>query len=183
MVLKMSNDPLEIIKELTMKTIASLIVLGALVALSGCSRTDAAGPNGGDIVPIKNGAAAAEIVSNADTGEVIVQTYADNLTTRQPIERLPITVGSGDNSVELVPQPVGTDPPGMSSRFYGQAEWLRGGRIHDGWMRGGGVGTGREEYAWEHGWEAGRTHSDMWEAMGEHRRMGPGHARGPVGDE
>jgi hypothetical protein len=166
-----------------MKTIASLISLAALLAIAACSRTGAAGPNGGDIVAIKNGAATAEVVSNPDTGEVLVQTYAGDLQTRRPIERLPITVGSGDDSVDLVPYPVPTDPPGMSSRFYGQAEWLRGGRLREGWMHGGGVGQSREHYTWEHGWEAGRTHDDMWEAMGEHRRMGPGRFPGRAGEE
>ena len=68
----------------------------------------------------------------------------------------------------------------MCSRFYGQADWVRGGRMREGWMHGERTGA-RQEFAWEHGWEAGRTHSAMWEAMGEHRRMGPGHRPGPGG--
>ena len=164
-----------------MRTLVAGVIVGSLMAAAGCSRAAAAGPNGGDVVPIKNGTVKAELVSNVDTGEVLVQTYDDDLKTRQPIERQPITVGSGDNSVELAPHPVDTDPPGTCSRFYGQADWVRGGRIREGWMHGEGTGASRQQFAWEHGWEAGRMHSGMWEAMGEHRHMGPGHGAGPSG--
>lgn len=153
-----------------------------LIALSGCSRTAAAGPNGGDLVPIKNGTAYAEVVSNPATGEVLVQTYDEALKNPQPIERQPITVGSGENSVELSPYPTATDPPGTCSRFYGQADWARGGDARRGWMRGAG-GDARQEFAWEHGWEAGRIDGGMWDDMGGHRRLGPAHGpggRGPM---
>ncbi len=163
-----------------MKTFVVGVILAGLVAVAGCSRTASAGPNGGDVVPIKNGTANAEVVSNADTGEVIVQTFDEDLKTRQPIEREPITVGSGTNSVELMPHPVASDPPGTCSRFYGQAEWVRGGGVRGAWMQGRGTGD-RQEFDWEHGWEAGRMHGGMWEEMGGHRRMGPGHAPGPGG--
>jgi hypothetical protein len=166
-----------------MKTLLAGVLVAAAVVAAGCSRTAAAGPNGGDVVPIKDGTAKAEVVANADTGEVLVQTYDDDLKTRQPIERQPITIGSGENSVELTPHPFDTDPPGTCSRFYGQADWVRGGRMREGWMYGSGAGASRQQFTWEHGWEAGRMHSGMWEAIGEHRRMGPGHgpgARGPV---
>ena len=164
-----------------MKALLGGLIAVMVIVAAGCAGTAAAGPNGGDVVAIKDGTAKAEVVSNPDTGEVLVQTYGEDLKTRQPIERQPITVGSGDNSVELTPVPVETDPPGTSSRFYGQAEWVRGGRMRDGWMHGGGAGTNRQQFAWEHGWEAGRTHSGMWEAMGGHRRMGPGHGPGGGG--
>lgn len=166
-----------------MKTLFAGLIAVMVIVAAGCAGTAAAGPNGGDVVAIKDGTAKAEVVSNPDTGEVLVQTYGEDLKTRQPIERQPITVGSGDNSVELTPVPVETDPPGTCSRFYGQAEWVRGGRMREGWMHGGGAGANRQQFAWEHGWEAGRTHSGMWEAMGGHRRMGPGHGpggRGPM---
>ena len=160
--------------------VSGLMVLAGLVAVTGCSRAAAAGPNGGDVVPIKNGSAFAEVVSKADTGEVIVQTYGEDLKTREPIEREPITVGSGQNSVELAPYPTETDPPGTCSRFYGQADWVRGGRIREGWMQVRAMGV-RQEFDWQHGWEAGRMGGRMWEAMGEHRRMGPGHGPAPRG--
>ena len=164
-----------------MRTLASLLILGGLVVSAACSRTAAPGPSGGDVVSIKDGTAKAEILSNADTGEVLVQTYDDDLKARKPIEREPITVGSGNNSVELTPHPVDTDPPGTCSRFYGQADWVRGGPMREGWMHGGRTGT-RQEFEWEHGWQGGRMHSGMWEAMGEHRSLGPGHG-GPRGPE
>lgn len=163
-----------------MRTMISLLVVAALLSAAACTRTAAAGPNGGDAIPIKDRTTYAELLSNPDTGEVLVQTYDEDLKTRQPIEREPITVGSGDNTVQLTPHPVDSDPPGMCSRFYGQADWVRGGRMHEGWMHGGRTGT-RQEFAWEHGWEAGRTHTAMWEAMGEHRRMGPGQRPGTSG--
>lgn len=163
-----------------MKIFAAGVILVGLVAVAGCSRTAAAGPNGGDIVPIKNGTAYAEVVSNGDTGEVLVQTFGEDLKTRQPIEQRPITIGSDENSVELAPYPTATDPPGMCSRFYGQADWARGAIVRQGWMQGGGMGN-RQEFAWQHGWEAGRMHRGMWEEMGGHRRLGPGHGPGPRG--
>ena len=163
-----------------MKIVAAGVIVLGLIVVAGCSRTAAAGPNGGDVVPIKNGTAYAEVVSNADTGEVLVQTFDEDLKTRQPIEQQPITVGSGANSVELTPYPTATDPPGTCSRFYGQAEWVRGGEIRQGWMLGAGMGN-RQEFAWQQGWEAGRMHGGMWEEMGGHRRLGPGHAPGPRG--
>ena len=163
-----------------MRTLLTALVLGGVIAAAACSRTAAAGPNGGDVVPIKNGNTFAEVVSNRDTGEVIVQTYGKDLKTREPIEREPITVGSGQNSVELTPYPTETDPPGTCSRFYGQADWVRGGGMREGWMQGRAMGT-RQEFDWQHGWEAGRMGRGMWEAMGEHRHMGPEHGpRGPM---
>ena len=163
-----------------MRTIVAGVIVGGLLTAAGCSRTAAAGPNGGDVVPIKNGSAFAEVVSNPDSGEVMVQTFDEDLKTPEPIDREPITVGSGENSVELTPYPTETDPPGTCSRFYGQADWVRGGSFREGWMQGRAMGA-RQEFGWQHGWEAGRAQRGMWEAMGEHRRMGPGHGPGPGG--
>ena len=81
-----------------MKTIVAGMIFIGLMAVAACSRTAAAGPNGGDLVPIKGGTAYAELVSNADTGEVIVQTWDKDLKTLKPIEKEPIVVGSGDDS-------------------------------------------------------------------------------------
>jgi len=163
-----------------MRMIASVMLLGSLIAVTGCSRTAAVGPNGGDVVPFKGGTAYAELVSNERTGEVLIQTFDDHLKKRQPIEREPITVGSGNNSVELMPHPVDTDPAGTCSRFYGQADWVRGGRMRQGWMHGRATGE-RQQFEWQHGWDAGRMHQRMWEDMGGHRRMEPGHAPGSRG--
>ena len=52
-----------------MKMFAAGVMLVGLTAVAACARTAAAGPNGGDVVPIKGGTAYAEVVSNTDTGE------------------------------------------------------------------------------------------------------------------
>ncbi|MBI2827193.1 MAG: hypothetical protein HYX69_21185 [Planctomycetia bacterium] len=161
-----------------MKTFIAASVVGGLLAglmVAGCSRTPAsAGPNGGDLVPIKGGTAYAELLANADTGEVMVHTWDKDLKSRRPIEDEPITVGSGANTVELMPHPMDGDSAGACSRFYGEANWVRGGGVRDGWMHGGGAGD-HKEFAWQRCWQGGRTHSHMWEDMGEHRHMGAEH--------
>ena len=95
-----------------MKTIFTAVALAGLFGLTGCSQTAeqsaSAGPNGGDLVAIKDGTAYSELVANANTGEVMVHTWDNDLMTRRPIESQPITVGSGDNSVELTPHPIDT---------------------------------------------------------------------------
>lgn len=162
-----------------MRTSMAVMIVATVMAAGACSRTVASGPNGGDVVPIKNGGAKAEVVSNPTTGEVLVQTYDDRLQSRKPIERQPITIGSGDDTTELEPYPVDTDPPGSSSRFYGHADWIRGGQTREGWMVGGGTGRSRQRFEWQHGWDAGRTQARMWEGLAEHRRMGFEHGSGP----
>jgi hypothetical protein len=167
-----------------MKTFITWLILAGLIAVAGCSQTPTqpapASPNGGDLVSIKGGSAYAELLANADTGEVLVQTWDKDLKTRRPIEKAPLTVGSGDNSVELMPHPVETDPSGTCSRFYGEATWVRGGGVHSGWMHGGGAGD-HLTFDWSRCWQAGRAHGHMWEEMGEHRHMGPGHGPGHHG--
>ena len=165
----------------TMKTFVTGVVLVSLFGVAGCSRSPeiaaSAGPNGGDLIPIKGGNAYAELLANADTGAVMVHTWDKNLKNQRPIEMEPITLGSGDNSVALKPHPSDTDPSGTSSRFYGEANWVRGGGVHSGWMHGGGIGDHRT-FDWTRCWQAGRSHGPMWEEMGKHRRMGPGHMPG-----
>ncbi len=121
-----------------MRTTAIALVMSAGVFAAGCNRTEptaqSTGPNGGDVVPIKNGTAYAELLANPDTGELMVHTWDKDLKTPRPVEKEPITVGSGDNSVELMPHPTSTDPAGTCSRFYGHADWARGGTIRHGWM-------------------------------------------------
>jgi hypothetical protein len=167
-----------------MKAFVTGLVIASLIAIAGCSQTAIqpapTGPNGGDLVSIKGGTAFAELLANADTGEVMVQTWDKDLKTRQPIDKEPITVGSGDRSVELMPHPMDTDPSGKCSRFYGEADWVRGGGVHSGWMHSKGTG-GHTEFEWQRCWQAGRTHGHMWEEMGKHRHMGPGHGPGHHG--
>lgn len=165
----------------TMKTILTGVILAGLFGVAGCSQTSpqsaTAGPNGGDLVAIKDGTAYSELLANADTGEVMVHTWDKDLKTRRPIESQPITVGSGDDSVELTPHPMDSDPSGLCSRFYGEADWARGGGVQHGWMHGGGTGDHRT-FDWSRCWQGGKTHGHMWEEMGKHRRMGPGHMSG-----
>lgn len=172
-----------------MKKLAIVTVCTSILAVSGCSQSSEpsalAGPNGGDVVPIKNGTAYAELLANADTGEVLVNTWDKDLKTREPIAEEPITLGSGDNSVELTPHPMDADPSGRCSRFYGEADWVRGGGIQNGWMHGGGVGD-HQDFNWSRCWQAGRSHGHMWEEMGPHRgmgRMGSGHLPGRHGGQ
>lgn len=160
------------------------VIFAWLVAVAGCSQTEtksaAAGPNGGDLVPIKGGSAYAELLANADTGEVMVHSWDKDLKAKRPIENEPITLGSGDKSVKLMPHPTDTDPSGTCSRFYGSADWVRGGSVRNGWMHGGGAGDHRT-FDWNNCWQGARTHGHMWEEMGKHRHMGPGH-HGGMGD-
>jgi hypothetical protein len=157
---------------------ATLGVIVSIALLSSCSPTKAAaGPNGGDLVPIQSGggAAKAEVVTNANTGEVMVHTWDTDLKNHQPIDATPMSLGSGDHMVELQPYPLPADPPGRCSRFYGQAEWVRDGKFDHGWLQCcGGQGT-RHEFPWSHCWSGGQGHDGMWGEMGEHRRgpMGP----------
>lgn len=162
-----------------MRTIAIALLVSVVV---GCNRTEpsalSTGPNGGDVVPIKNGTAYAELLANPDTGELMVHTWDKDLNTPRPVEKEPITVGSGDNSAELIPHPMNTDPAGTCSRFYGHADWARGGTISHGWMAM--RGDQRHSFDWRGCWQGGKAHGRMWEEMGEHRHMGPGHG-GPMG--
>ena len=101
-------------------------LLLAMMTLQSCSSSKA-GPNGGDVVTLNNGLAKAEVVANADTGEMMVHTWDQNLKNSQPIENKPLIIGSGDQTIALQPHPTASDPRGFCSRFYGQADWLRGG--------------------------------------------------------
>ena len=176
-----------------MRTTLMVLFLSALILAGGCERTAttaaSTGPYGGDVVPIKSGAAYAELVANPDTGEVMVHTWDKDLKTPKPVEREPVTVGSGDYSTDLTPYPTDADPAGTCSRFYGQADWMRGGAISHGWMTM--RGDQRHSFDWRQCWQGGRAHGPMWEEMGQHRRMtgpgrggpmmGPGHGHGEKG--
>ncbi len=155
-------------------------LLLAVMTFQSCSSKAEAGPNGGDVVTLNNGQAKAEVMANADTGEMMVHTWDQNLKASQPIENKPLTMGSGDQTIELQPHPTASDPSGLCSRFYGQADWLRGGGVHHGWM--GGAGQSRYEFAWNNCWKGGQTHGPMWNEMGQHRRgmmgRGPGAGMG-----
>lgn len=115
-----------------------------------------------------------QFLGGTGTGEILANTWNKELKTRRSIEKEPITVGSGDNSVELAPHPMDADPLGSCSRFYGEANWVRGGGVHHGWIQGGESGH-HKEFEWQRCWRAGRTHGHMCEEMGDHQHMGLGH--------
>ena len=128
-----------------------------------------AGPNGGDIVPLQDGATKAELLANQDTGELMVHTWDKNLKQSRPIKSEPLTVGSGRQSVDLEPHPVVGDPPGFCSRFYGHADWARGGGVNQGWIHPRGETADHHDFAWNGCWKAGRSHEAMWTGMGQSR--------------
>ena len=154
-------------------------LLFAVLTLQSCSSKAETGPNGGDVVPLNNGQAKAEIVANAESGEVMVHTWDRSLKASQPIANQPLVIGSGDQTIELQPHPTASDPRGTCSRFYGQADWLRGGHMQNGWI-GGGTDQSRHDFAWNNCWKGGAAHGSMWNEMGEHRRGMMGH--GPTGE-
>ena len=65
-------------------------LLMAMMTLQSCSSK--AGPNGGDVVTLNNGLAKAEVVANADTGEMMVHTWDQNLKHSQPIDNKPLII-------------------------------------------------------------------------------------------
>ncbi len=166
-----TNDGTSKMKGL-LEVLGGIGLLLAMITLQACSTANA-GPNGGDVVPINDGKATAEVVANADTGEVMVHTWDKNLKTSQPIEAKPLVIGSGDQTIELQPHPTVGDPTGLCSRFYGQADWLRGGGMHHGWLAG--TNRSRKEFAWNNCWTGGQSHSSMWSDMGDQRRGMMGH--------
>jgi hypothetical protein len=167
-------------KSRAISTVLAVVALLALGALTSCSQTATAGPNGGDVVPIENGTAKAEVVANAETGEVMVHTWDNDLEDHRPVEAEPLRIGSADASVQLMPHPLPSDPPGQCSRFYGHAEWLHGGSIERGWLECCGSRATRHQFAWSNCWRAGGRHGAMWSEMGEHRPRGAG-GKGGIG--
>ena len=150
------------------------IAIGAYFIFSG--NRALAGPHGGDVVPLGDGNAYAELLADADTGDLMVHTWDKDLKTARPIKAEPLRVGSGDKQTELTPHPMPGDPPGFCSRFYGHADWARGGNIAQGWIHHGGEQGHHQEFAWRQCWSGGRSHTAMWNEMpGRHGRGGMGH--------
>lgn len=145
------------------------------------SNSAEAGPYGGDVVPIANGDTYAEVLANTDTGELMVHTWDKDQKTARPITSEPLTIGSGDKSVTLEPHPTPTDPPGYCSRFYGQADWVRGGGVHHGWLSESGHAQHPHEFAWKSSWGGGQQHGSMWQQMAE-RSHPDGTHHGPPGN-
>lgn len=139
---------------------------------------DHPGPAGGDLVRLNEGALA-ELLANEKTGEVLVYVWEPDLKKSRPIAKAPLVLGSQDKSVTLLPHPMAHDPPGLSSRFYGQADWMRGGGHHGGWLSREGE-KDRASFAWTRCWQAGQAHGSLWNEMGQHPHhpMGPDHGPG-----
>ncbi len=146
--------------------------------IQSCSANAKTGPNGGDVVALNDGKTSAEVLSNADTGEVMVHTWDNDLKSARPVEAKPLIIGADDKQIQLEPHPLASDPPGYCSRFYGRADWLRGGNMHHGWLGHSGAETGHMQFDWNHGWKAGGMHGGMWSEMGGH---GPGMGQGGHG--
>jgi hypothetical protein len=156
---------------------AAGLILGMFFVQS-CSRTAKAGPNGGDVVALNDGKTIAEVLANADTGEVMVHTWANDLKSARPVQGKPLTIGADEKQIQLEPHPLASDPPGYCSRFYGRVDWMRGGTVRHGWLNQSGAATGRQNFEWNHGWRAGKSHGSMWSEMQGH---GPGMQRGGPG--
>ena len=166
-----------------MKTFIGIIIGLALAAglyLLLRGNVASAGPNGGDIVQLQDGAKA-ELLANAETGELMAHTWDKDLKQPHPIRSEPLTVGSGQQSVDLTPYPVVGDPSGYCSRFYGHAEWVRGGGVRHGWMHSSGQSGDHHDFSWNGCWKAGQSHGAMWSGMGEHRGGMMGHGSGTGG--
>jgi hypothetical protein len=142
-----------------------------------CGQAPTVGPNGGAVAAISGDTVYAELLADSSTGALLVQTFDRDLQTRRPIGSTSLTVGTGEHRIALRARPTDQDPAGTSSRFYGEADWVRGGDGSRGWIQGLGPG-GRHEFDWQPGWEAGGRYGHMWEELEGHGRMGREHGPG-----
>jgi hypothetical protein len=136
-------------------------------------RAPSSGPHGGDLVPLE-GAGYGEVLANGETGEAIVLICDTALKRNHPISNDPIALGSGARTVVLMPRPLDDDPPGACSRFYGHADWLRGGSVRHGWLHWHGHGV-HHRFAWAGCWDAGRARASLWPGVREHHGAGSWH--------
>ena len=162
-----------------MTIVAAVGLMAGMLSVQSCSARARAGPNGGDVVALNDGKTSAEVLANADTGQVMVHTWENDLKSARPVEARPLTIGTDEKQIQLEPRPLASDPPGYCSRFYGRADWLRGGGVHHGWLSHSGTETGRRDFEWKHGWQAGKSHGPMWAQMMDGHgpgmeRVGPG---------
>lgn len=166
-------------RKVSTKTWLTIVAIAALVVgmflVQSCSNNAKAGPNGGDVVALNDGKTSAEVLANADSGEVMVHTWDNDLKSARPVQARPLTMGADEKQIQLAPHPLASDPPGYCSRFYGRADWLRGGKVHHGWLSHSDAATGRQNFEMNRGWQAGKSHGPMWSEMGGHGPgMGPG---------
>lgn len=156
--------------------LALVLGTGVVSSLSCSSSETKAGPLGGDVVPLEDGGVRAEVLANSETGEVVVRTWEPDADEPRPIAAEPMVVGQGDQSVALEPVPLETDPRGLCSRFYGQADWMRAGQFHTGWLtHGDAEASMRHAFTCRHCWKAGREHAGGWRSMADHRERMMGH--------
>ena len=157
-------------RKISMQTWITIVAAAGLVVgmifVQSCSNSAKAGPNGGDVVALNDGKTSAEVLANADSGEVMVHTWNNDLKSARPVEARPLTIGADGKQIQLEPHPLASDPPGYCSRFYGRADWLQGGTVHHGWLNNSGAESGRQNFEWNHGWQAGKNHEPMWSEMG-----------------
>lgn len=168
----------DLTKTWTTLVAAAGLVLGAFFVQSCSPGVAKAGPNGGDVVALNDGTTSAEVLANADSGEVMVHTWDNDLKSAHPVEARPLTLGTDERKIQLEPHPLASDPPGYCSRFYGRADWLQGGNVHHGWLSHSGAASGRQSFEWNRSWQAGKSHGPMWSEMGGH---GPGMGQGRHG--
>ena len=147
-------------------TVLLLLVSFAVTHLSSCGQAAAAGPLDGDLVSL-NGDTVAEVIANEATGDVMVHTWSADHRTPRPINSQAMQLGGGTaQAVDLLPHPLATDPPGLSSRFYGRADWLQHRDVSRGWLTT--AEHGRHELDFARCWEGGRRHGTMWSEVTRH---------------
>lgn len=124
------------------------------------SRGSSSGPYGGDLVPLGEGAQG-EVLANDETGEAVALIWDASLRHSHPIPDDPIVIGRGERTVTLRPHPRSDDPSGHCSRFYGQADWLKGGRSDHEWLEWNGHGM-HHRFAGQGCWNSGPERRSLW---------------------
>jgi hypothetical protein len=164
----------------TLSRVAGACVAGLVAALLlSCSVTQR-GPDGGAVVTFGRTRTKAEVVVNAESGEIMVMTWGTSLKRSKSVKATPMTIGDDDSTTTLQPFPTMADPPDYTSRFYGQADWLRRGDASHGrrgWLRDGeeqfgGMQEVRHEFGMEACWRAGESQNELWKDVEPRRNSG-----------
>jgi len=142
----------------------SVLILMTLLSCTSMQR----GPYGGTVISLKSSHAKAEILADTASGAVLIYTWDIALKKNKPVHYKPFIIGSGDETVDLFPYPIAGDSTGYCSRFYGKAEWVRGGGMVYGWL-GGGVEQVRHEFNWKNCLHAGKSLGSLFEKMDENK--------------
>ena len=97
-------------RKVSTKTWLTIVATAALVVgmffVQSCSNGAKAGPNGGDVVALNDGKTSAEVLANADSGEVMVHTWDNDLKSARPVEARPLMMGADENQIQLEPHPL-----------------------------------------------------------------------------